>query len=57
MLGLQPCRMSAKQQVPGLLGPHTFQLCLAEESQGEIFDKGQSSETVLLSYTQLPGDF
>lgn len=38
--------MSAKQQVPGPPGPHTSQLCPDKENQGEVFDKGRSSETV-----------
>lgn len=46
MLRLQPYGMSAKQQVPGSPGPHTFQLSPAKENQGEVFDTRPSSETV-----------
>lgn len=42
MLRLQPCRVSAKQQVPG----PPFQLSSAKENQGEVFDMRPSSETV-----------
>lgn len=37
MLRLQAFRVSAKQQVPGPPGPHTFQLSPAKENQGEVF--------------------
>lgn len=46
MLRIQPCGMSAKQQVPGPPGPHTFQLCPAKENQGEVLDMRPWSETV-----------
>lgn len=51
MLGLQPCGMSAKQQVPEPHSPHTVQLYPAKENQGEAFDEGDPQRLSLLRPT------